>query len=66
MHFSKMNGGMITGDTCNGQQKPSNILFEAIENAGQEKAVAGTENCPTVLMKDCHQHTHKCFYWFSH
>ena len=58
IHLSKLEGGLLTGDTCNQQHKTSSLLIDVIEDAINKKHETASIDAPsvTVLQQDCHNH----------
>ena len=57
MQLSKMNGGLLIGDACNGQRETSNLLVKEVEKAVSEKTQeSGSVTHISLLIQDCHHH----------
>ena len=61
IHLSKLEGGLVNTDTCNGACLLAQLLVDAIDFAVEEKrALAGdndnNHNTLTTMVEDCHNH----------
>jgi len=55
MHMSKLEGAMVTADTCNGARRTSSLIAGEIVKAVKEKIAesSGKDRNVLVLQQDC-------------
>ena len=58
MHLSKLEGSVVTADTCRGARLTSDYIIDEVVKAVKEKiANEGSDNRDIVVLKqDCHHH----------
>ena len=68
IHLSKLEGGLVTTDTCNAARLLGRLLVDAVDQAVEEKQqFLGTVNdnntnpLPSAMVMDCHNHMRNIF-----
>ncbi len=61
IHLSKLEGGLVNTDTCNGARLLAQLLVDAVDFAVEEKRALSGENdnhpnTLTTMVQDCHNH----------